>query len=120
MAPAILLLVVLVVGGTIAIGLFLRSWGREESRREEHLRDPRTHTVAYAIPNGMDPVTLETALALAGFGSGHDRVGMTDCIRIECDETQRDRVRGVLEDVSMTTYDGSLLPAGHVVFEDER
>jgi hypothetical protein len=120
MAPAFLLLVVLVVGGSIAISLFLRSWVREESRREAHLKDPRTHTIAYAIPNGMDPVTLETALALAGFSSGHDRVGMTDCIRIECDETQRDRVRSILEDVSTTTYDGSLLPAGHVVFEDER
>ena len=119
MAPAILLLVVLVVGGTIAIGLFLRSWGREESRREEHLRDPRTHTVAYAIPNGVDPVILETALALEGFHSMHERVGMADCVRIECDESQRDRVRSVLEGVSMTAYDGSLLPAGHVVFEDE-
>ena len=120
MAPAVLLLVVLVVGGTIAIGLFLRSWGREESRREEHLRDPRTHTVAYAIPNGVDPVILETALALEGFHSMHERVGMADCVRIECDESQRDRVRSVLEGVSMTAYDGSLLPAGHVVFEDER
>lgn len=120
MVPAILLLVVLVVGGTIAINLFLRSWIREESRREAHLKDPRTHTIAYAIPNGVDPVTLETALAVAGFNSGHDRVGMAECILIECDETQRDRVRSVLEGVSTTEYDGSLLPAGHVVFEDER
>ena len=120
MAPAILLLVVLVVGGTIAISLFLRSWVREQSRREAHLRDPRTHTIDYAIPPGMDPVTLETALALAGFNSGHDRVGMTECVRIECDESQRDRVRKVLEGVSTTAYDGSLQPAGHVVFEDER
>ena len=120
MAPAILLLVVLVVGGSIAISLFLRAWVREESRREAHLKDPRTHTIAYAIPNGMDPVTLETALALEGFNSGHDRVGMADCVRVDCDESQRDRVRRVLEGVSMTAYDGSLLPAGHVVFEDER
>ena len=120
MAPTILLLVVLEVGGSIAISLFLRNWGREESRREAHLRDPRTHTIAYAIPNGMDPVTLETALALEGFNSGHDRVGMADCVRVECDESQRDRVRRVLEGVSMNAYDGSLLPAGHVVFEDER
>ena len=120
MAPAILLLVVLVVGGSIAISLFLRAWVREESRREAHLKDPRTHTIAYAIPNGMDPVILETALAVAGFNSGHDRVGMVDCVRIECDESQRDRVRGVLEGAATTAYDGSLLPAGHVVFEDER
>jgi hypothetical protein len=120
MAPAILILVVVVVGGSIAIGLFLRNWGREQSRREAHMRSPRTHTLAYAIPNGVDPVVLETALALEGFRSMHDRVGMADCVRIECGESQRDRVRSVLEGVSMTAYDGSLLPAGHVVFEDER
>jgi hypothetical protein len=120
MAPAILLLVVVVVAGSIAVSLFLRSWVREESRREAHLRDPRTHTIAYAIPNGMDPVTIETALGLAGFNSGHHRVGMADCVLIECDESQRARVRSVLEGVSITAYDGSLLPAGHVVFEDER
>lgn len=120
MAAAIVLLVVVVVGGSIAISLFLRSWVRDESRREAHLRDPRTHTVAFAIPPGVDPVTPETALALAGFHSGHDRLGMVECIRIECDESQRDRVRRVLEDVFRTQYDGSVLPAGQVVFEDER
>ena len=120
MATAIVFLVVVVVGGSIAINLFLRNWVREESQREAHLRDPHTHTVAFAIPNGADPVTAEAVLARAGFNSGHDRVGMVECIRIECDESQRDRVRSVLEGVSMTAYDGSLLPAGHVVFEDER
>ena len=120
MATAILFLLVVVVGGSIAISLFLRRWVLEESRREAHLRDPHTHTVAFAIPTGVDPVTPVTALAQAGFNSGHDRLGMVDCIRIECDESQRDRVRSVLQDVFMTQYDGSLLPAGHVVFEDER
>ena len=120
MATAILFLVVVVVGGSIAINLFLRNWVRDESRREAHLRDPHTHTVAFAIPSGVDPVTAESALALAGFHSGHDRVGMVECVRIECDESQRDRVRSVLEGVFMTQYDGSVLPAGHVVFEDER
>lgn len=120
MATAIVFLVVVVVGGTIAINLFLRSWVREESRSEAHLMDPHTHTVAFAIPTGVDPVTAESALASAGFNSGHGRVGMVECVRIECDESQRNRVRKVLEGVLMTSYDGSLLPAGHVVFEDER
>ena len=120
MATAILFLLVVVVGGSIAISLFLRRWVLEESRREAHLRDPHTHTVAFAIPTGVDPVAPEAALARAGFNSGHDRLGMVECIRIECDESQRDRVRRVLEDVFMTEYGGSVLPAGHVVFEDER
>lgn len=120
MATAIVFLVVFVVGGSIALSLFLRTWVREESRREAHLRDPHTHAVAFAIPNGVDPVTAESALARAGFNSGHDRVGMVECIRIECDESQRNRVRSVLEGVLRTTYGGTVQPAGHVVFEDER
>ena len=55
MAAAIVFLVVVVVGGTIAINLFLRNWVREGAQREAHLRDPRTHTVAFAIPNGAIP-----------------------------------------------------------------
>ena len=119
MATAILLLVVVVVGGTIAINLFLRNWVRKESRREAHLADPHTHTIDFAIPTGVDPVNAESALASAGFNCGHTRVGDVECIRIECDDSQRDRVRKILEGV-LTTADGSLLPAGHVVFEDER
>lgn len=120
MAAAVFFLVVVVVIGGIGISLFLRSWGRDESRREAHLRDPNTHTVEYAIPNGVDPVTVESALTLAGLTSGVDRIGMFECVRIECTESQREQVRAVIEDIPMNAYDGSQLPAGHVVFEDER
>ena len=120
MAAALVLLLLVVAMGGIAISLYLRSWVREESRREAHLRDPRTHTVAYAIPDGVDPVTVESAMSRANFTSMVDRVGMVECIRIECDESQREQVRSVLEGIPMTAYDGSQLEAGHVVFEDER
>lgn len=120
MAAAVVFLLVVVVVGGIGINLYLRSWVRDESRREAHLRDPSTHTVDYAIPNGVDPVTVESALALAGLTSGVDRIGMVECVRIECTESQREQVRGVIEAIPMTAYDGSPLPSGHVVFEDER
>jgi hypothetical protein len=120
MAPALLLLLVVVVVGGIAINMYLRNWVREDSRREAHLRDPDTHTVAYAIPNGVDPVVIETALSRAGFACGVDRVDMVECVLIECDESQRDEVRRVLESIPMSSFDGSHLQAEHVVFEDER
>lgn len=120
MAAAILFLLVVVVVGGIGVNLYLRTWVREETRREEHLRDPDTPTVAYALPNGVDPVTVESALAQAGLTSVSDRIGMVECVRIECTESQREQVRGVLEGIPMYAYDGSRLPAGHVVFEDER
>jgi hypothetical protein len=108
-----------VVAG-VGVNLYLRGWVREESRREAHLRDPDTHTVAYAIPNGVDPAAIVSALARAGLTSGVDRLGMVECARIECDESQREQVRGVLEGIAMEAYDGSQLRARHVVFEDER
>lgn len=120
MAAAIFFLLVLVVVVGIGVNLYLRNWVREESRREAHLRDPATHTVAYAIPNGEDPVTVASALALAGLTSGIDRVGMVECVRIECNESQREQVRGVLEAIPLNAYDGSQLHARKVVFEDER
>ena len=120
MAAAIFFLLIVVVIGGIGINLYLRNWVREESRREAHLRDPDTHTVAYAIPNGVDPATIESALARAGLTSGVDRVGMVECVRIECNESQREQVRSVLEGIQMNAYDGSQLQARQVVFEDER
>ena len=120
MAAAVSFVVLVVVVGGIGINLYLRSWVRDESRREAHLRDPHTHTVAFAIPSGVDPVTVESALTRAGLTSGVDRIGMVECVRIECTESQREQVRGVIESVPMLSYDGSPLPSGHVVFEDER
>jgi hypothetical protein len=120
MVAAILLLLIVVLVSVIGINLALRSWVREQSRRDAHLRDPNLHTVAYAIPNGVDPVTVESALARAGFTAGVDRVGMVECVRIECNDSQREQARGALEGIRMNAYDGSQLPAGKVVFEDER
>ena len=116
----VVFILLVVVIGCIGINLYLRSWVGVESRREAHLRDPNTHTVAYAIPNGVDPVQIEAALARAGLTSGVDRIGMVECVRIECTESQREQVRGVIEGIPMHAYDGSQLQAGHVHFEDER
>jgi hypothetical protein len=120
MAAAIVFILVVVVIGGIGINLYLRSWIREESRREALHKDPDTHTVAYAIPNGVDPVTIESGLARAGLTSWVDRVGMVKCVRIECNESQREQVRSVLEGIPMDVFDGSQLQTRHVVFEDER
>jgi hypothetical protein len=117
-AAAILVIVVLVV--SVAIPMFLRSLGVEESRVEARLHDPRTHTVAFAIPNGVDPVVVRVALTRAGFTPAIDRVGDVECLRVECDESERARVRSVIESVHVREYDGSELALGHVVFEDER
>jgi hypothetical protein len=39
---------------------------------------------------------------------------------IECERQQRERVRGLIEGLHLSAYDGDALKIGHVVFEDER
>lgn len=117
-AAAILVVVVLVLG--IAIPLLLRSWGMEESRVEARLHDPEVHTVAFAVPNGVDPAVFRMTLTRAGFTSAIDRVGDVECLVVECNESDRARLRSVIEDVHLSGDGGSDLPVGHVVFEDER
>jgi hypothetical protein len=45
---------------------------------------------------------------------------MVKCVRIECNESQREQVRSVLEGIPMDVLDDSQLQTRHVVFEDER
>ena len=104
---------------SIAIALFLRSWVLTESKTEKRLHDPRTHTIAFAIPNGVDPVVFAVAVRKAGFASVTDRVGNAECILVECPESERAHLRTLLEAVQAPHDDGSPARAGHIVFEDE-
>lgn len=120
MVAAAAIIVVLVLAANVAIAIFLRSWVAEESRTETRLHDPHTHTVAYAIPNGIDPVVVKLGLTKAGFTSVIDVVSDAECLRVECDQAERARVRSVIEAVHMSDYDGSELKLDRVVFQDER
>jgi len=113
-------LLVLVLIGTVAVAMMLRSWGQTESRLETRLHDPQTHTVAYAVPNGVDPVVFKIALGHAGFTCVVDRVADAEYLLVECTEAQRPQVRDVLESVHSDELHGAALSLGDVVFEDER
>ena len=114
------ILVTGVVAISIAIALFLRSWVLTESETEKRLHDPHTHTIAFVIPNGVDPVVFAVAVDRAGFTSVTDRVGNAECILVECPESERTHLRTVLEAIQVPQYDGSAARTAHVVFEDER
>ena len=75
--------------------------------------------MAYVVPGGQDPAGLMAALTHAGFVSVTDSTGGTERLLVECEESDRGRVRSVLEQVERRGIDGSRLPAGHVSFEDE-
>jgi hypothetical protein len=118
-AAAVLIVLVLLVV-TVAVAAGLRRLVRDESEVERRLRAPDTHTIAYAVPNGVDPADVRTALARAGFSSAMSRAGVPECLVIGCAEGERARVREVIERVHETAYDGADLDLRPVVFEDER
>lgn len=120
MVPALAIAVGTVLIGSVALALFLRSYGRSRARIEARVLDPRTPTVAYAIPNGVDPVVFQVGLTHAGFTSVVGRVGNSECVIVECGPAGRKAVRGVLQAAHANAYDGSELKLDDVVFEDER
>lgn len=123
MIAALVIIIVIVLALGVLLPAFLRSWGLEEARTEQRLHDPGTHTVAYAVPNGIDPAVIKAGLAHAGYASVTDRVGQVECLLIECAPHERDRVRGVIASVHASPTGGTtlgLVHLGPVVFEDER
>ena len=120
MVAALAIAVGTVLIGSIGLALFLRSYGMSRARIEARVFDPQTPTVAYAIPNGVDPVVFQTALTHAGFTSVVGRIGNAECVIVECGPSGRTAVRGVLEAAHANAYDGTELKVDHIVFEDER
>jgi hypothetical protein len=110
---------ILVVG--LLVFVWLRSYGREEAATEASFRSPDMHKVAYLVPEGQDPAVLMAALTHAGFRSVTSTEGGDERLLVECEERDRDRVRGIIEDVDRAGPHGPGIPVvGHVRFEDER
>ena len=120
MIAAAILIVLLVLVVTIAVAGGLRRLVRDESEVERRLQAPETPTISYAVPNGVDPADLRTALLIAGFSSAMSTARTSECLVIGCSAGDRARVRDVIERVHETAYDGSDLVLRPVVFEDER
>jgi hypothetical protein len=117
-AIAAITFVVLVIAAAVIL-LGLRRWTLDEGRAEARLRSPETHKVVYAVPDGQDPASVMAALMHAGFTSV---VGMEEGIEqllIECEETDRARVRRLIEGVSRATSEEHRLAVDQVRFEDE-
>jgi hypothetical protein len=119
MATAIAVGFIFTVIGIAALVFFIRAEVDEVIRTETHLHDPDTPTVAYAVPNGVDPIGIRTALRMDGFTCVPEQVGDAYCLLIECEPGDRERVRRAIAAVHITTYDGSVLQLDHVRFEDE-
>ena len=120
MVAAATIVIVLVLLGTVVVAGGLRRLVRDESAVERRLRASDAHTVSYVVPNGVDPACFRGALAQGGFAVIERTSGTRESLVVECGETDRARLRRVLEGVRETAYDGSSPDRQPVVFEDER
>jgi len=120
MIAAVVITVLFMLVVTVALAGGLRRVVRDESEVERRLRAPDTHTVSFAVPNGVDAAHMRTALQRAGFASCVSNAGPSECLLVECSEHERERVRHVIESVHESAYDGSVLDLSPVVFEDEK
>jgi hypothetical protein len=99
--------------------LYLRGWGLQQSATESRLTSARTPTVTYLVPDGQDPAVVRAALAHAHVASVVGRGADAHRLTIECDESERERVRQVIGQVGLTGFDGVTVPSGRVRFEDD-
>ncbi|QBR93801.1 hypothetical protein [Nocardioides euryhalodurans] len=116
---AALFIAVLVMIAGLVVALVLRSLVRQEEKTDARLHDPHTHTVSYEIPNGVEPSTILAAVETAGFTAVVDPRGRSEHLLVGCEAGDRARLRGIIEAVPVTRYDGTPL-RDPVVFEDER
>jgi hypothetical protein len=105
---------------TVAVAGGLRRLVFQESEVERRLRARGTHTISYALPNGVDPADFRAALLGADFVSCMSSGGAHECLLVECSEGDRARLRRVIESVHEVAYDGTEMDFRPVVFEDER
>ena len=120
MIAAAFIFVLLVLVVTVAVAGGLRRLVRDESDVERRLRAPETHTISYAIPNGVDPGDLRVAIARGGFTGIVGMAGTRECLLVESAERDRARLRQMIESAHEKAYDGTELDLHPVVFEDER
>lgn len=116
-ALVVIMLFVLVAG--IAFLTVLRSMGLEEQRTYARLHDPHVPTVAYAVPDGVDPAVVLAAVHAAGFTSVVGETAPAEHLLVGCGDADRPRLRSVIEAIPLTRYDGTPI-RDRVVFEDER
>ncbi len=119
----IIIVAAMLLVGFLALGLVfmlaLRQWTFAEARTEARLRSPDTPTVTYAVPHGRDPALFMTALANEGFVSVPDIEGGVERLLIECAESDRVKVRHVIEHANATGFDGVGTHTARVLFEGE-
>ena len=117
-AAAILVVVVLVAGALAALAL--RRFVLDDAATDKELRGTEAHTVSFAVPNGVDVADLRAAASRGGFASTVADSDNQQHLLVQCEATDRARLRRLLEEAHDATSHGSELHLDPVVFDDER
>ncbi len=117
-AAAILVVVVLVAGALAAVAL--RRFVLDDAATEKRLRAIGAHTVSLAVPDGIDVADLRAAASRGGFVSTVTDADAHQCLLVQCEESDRTRLRHLLEQAHDAAYHGAEPHLGPVVFDDER
>ena len=80
LAPVVVLLVVVVLGGLVVF--WMLKWGKARAATAEELEKPDTETLEYLVPGGQDPVVVMSALEAEGFTTRMDTSG--EVLHIHC------------------------------------
>ena len=113
------MLVVVVVAGVL-VAVALRRLVLDDAAHEQDLRSPGVHTVAFAVPNGVDVADLRAAASRGGFVSTVTDSEAHQCLLVQCEDSDRARLRHLLEGAHDAAYHGTELHLEPVVFDDER
>ena len=110
--------------GLLAIVLVLmlafRTWSLDDAKTEHWIHSPETHSVAYVVPEGVDPAPLMAALTHAGFTTMTDTAGGDERLLVACEEQDRARVREIIEGAERKSLAELGLQVPPVAFDDER
>jgi len=117
-AAAVFLVVVLVVGAVVAV--VLRRVVLDDAANEQHLHTAGVHTVSFAVPNGVDAADLRAAASRGGFVSTVADSDTQQRLLVECEDSDRARLRRVLQEAHDAASHGAELHLDPVVFDDER
>jgi hypothetical protein len=110
---------VIVIIAAAVVLLALRRWTLDEGRTEARLRSPDTHKLVYVVPDGQDPTAVMAAMMHAGFNAVIDMEEGIEQVLVECEESDREEVRGLIEHVSSVNSEQHGLPVDQIHFEDE-
>src|SRR5262245_19908214 len=119
----IIIVPIMLLAGLLAVGLVfmlaVRTWTYAGALTNAPVRSTDTLPDTYALPHGQDPAVLIAALAGEGFVSVIDLGPVRSRLLIECAETDRAKVRSIIDHIDHAGLDGAGTHPGPVRFDDE-